>query len=317
MTVHLVGAGPGDADLLTVKAARLVASADVIVHDRLADPSILTLARPDAEFIDVGKRPGNPTPQENINALLVHLGSQGLEVVRLKGGDPYVFGRGGEEADALISAGIPFDVVPGVTSAIGAPAAAGIPVTHRNVSTSFTVVGDGTQGQPSDDVLELIGTPGTDVVTSTVATVTVNGRPITIGGNLAEVRVNTLSGNDSIELALGLAGTRKIIDAGADNDSVNVAAMLDATIFGGAGDDVIVGSPIADLIFGGSGNDVISAGGGNDAVYGDDGDDTIQGDTGIDTLYGGAGSDRFVWNDIVVNDGTDIVEGDDGVDVQI
>lgn len=140
MTVHLVGAGPGDADLLTVKAARLVAAADVIVHDRLADPSILTLARADAEFIDVGKRPGNPTPQENINALLMHLGSQGLEVVRLKGGDPYVFGRGGEEADALMSAGIPFDVVPGVTSAIGAPAAAGIPVTHRNVSTSFTVV---------------------------------------------------------------------------------------------------------------------------------------------------------------------------------
>ena len=140
MTVHLVGAGPGDADLLTVKAARLVAAADVIVHDRLADPSILTLARADAEFIDVGKRPGNPTPQENINALLVHLGSQGLNVVRLKGGDPYVFGRGGEEADALIAAGIAFDVVPGVTSAIGAPAAAGIPVTHRNVATSFTVV---------------------------------------------------------------------------------------------------------------------------------------------------------------------------------
>ena len=140
MTVYLVGAGPGDADLLTVKAARLVASADVIVHDRLADPTILTLARADAEFIDVGKRPGNPTPQGNINALLVHLGSQGLEVVRLKGGDPYVFGLGGEEADALISSGIPFDVVPGVTSAIGAPAAAGIPVTHRNVSTSFTVV---------------------------------------------------------------------------------------------------------------------------------------------------------------------------------
>lgn len=140
MTVHLVGAGPGDADLLTVKAARLVAAADVIVHDRLADPSILTLARADAEFIDVGKKPGNPTPQENINALLVHLGSQGLNVVRLKGGDPFVFGRGGEEADALISAGIEFDVVPGVTSAIGAPAAAGIPVTHRNVATSFTVV---------------------------------------------------------------------------------------------------------------------------------------------------------------------------------
>ncbi|MEI7992588.1 MAG: SAM-dependent methyltransferase, partial [Actinomycetota bacterium] len=92
MTVHLVGAGPGDPELLTVRAARLVAAADVIVHDRLADASILSLAKPGAEFINVGKRPGAPTPQENINALLVHLGSQGLEVVRLKGGDPFVFG---------------------------------------------------------------------------------------------------------------------------------------------------------------------------------------------------------------------------------
>jgi uroporphyrin-III C-methyltransferase len=140
VTVHLVGAGPGDPELLTVKAARLVASADVIVHDRLADPAIFALARPDAELIDVGKRPGAPTPQENINALLVHLGSQGLEVVRLKGGDPYVFGRGGEEADALISAGIPVDVVPGISSSIAVPAAAGIPVTHRNVSCAFTVI---------------------------------------------------------------------------------------------------------------------------------------------------------------------------------
>jgi len=140
MTVFLVGAGPGDPDLLTVKAARLVQAADVIVHDRLADPSILTLARPGAEFIDVGKRPGAPTPQETINALLVHLGSQGLNVVRLKGGDPYVFGRGGEEADALLAADIPFDVVPGISSSIGVPAAAGIPVTHRNVSCAFTVV---------------------------------------------------------------------------------------------------------------------------------------------------------------------------------
>jgi uroporphyrin-III C-methyltransferase len=126
--------------LLTVRAARLIANADVIVHDRLADPTIFSLAKPGVELIDVGKRPGAPTPQENINALLVQLGQQGLEVVRLKGGDPFVFGRGGEEAAVLLEAGVAFTVVPGISSAIAAPAAAGIPVTHRGLSASFTVV---------------------------------------------------------------------------------------------------------------------------------------------------------------------------------
>ena len=117
MTVHLVGAGPGDPELLTVKAVRLIGEADVIVHDYLSNDSILELAKPGTEFIDVGKKPGNPTPQELINALLVHLGAQGKNVVRLKGGDPFVFGRGGEEAQALMEARIPFTVVPGITSA--------------------------------------------------------------------------------------------------------------------------------------------------------------------------------------------------------
>lgn len=165
MTVHLVGAGPGDAELLTVKAARLVAAADVIVHDRLADASILGLARPGAELIDVGKRPGAPTPQGIINALLVHLGSQGLEVVRLKGGDPFVFGRGGEEAEALAAAGIAYTVVPGISSSIAAPLAAGVPVTHRNVSAGFTVVtGHREQGGADGVNWEALAATGVTIV---------------------------------------------------------------------------------------------------------------------------------------------------------
>ena len=165
MTVYLVGAGPGDPELLTVRAARLVARADIIVHDRLADAAILSLARPDAELIDVGKRPGAPTPQENINALLVHLGSQGLEVVRLKGGDPYVFGRGGEEAEALLEAGVAYCVVPGISSSIAAPAAAGVPVTHRGVSPGFTVVTGHRESGGADEVnWEALAQTGTTLI---------------------------------------------------------------------------------------------------------------------------------------------------------
>lgn len=148
MTVFLVGAGPGDPELLTVRGAALLGRADVVVHDRLVARQLLDLAPPTARRIDVGKTPGRPTRQADINALLVEYGRAGRAVVRLKGGDPFVFGRGGEEAEALEAAGVGFEVVPGVTSAFAAPAAAGIPVTHRGLSTSVTVV-TGHVGDPS------------------------------------------------------------------------------------------------------------------------------------------------------------------------
>ncbi len=141
MTVHLVGAGPGDPGLLTVRGAEVLARAEVVVYDRLSVAALLDLAPPHAVRISVAKQSGGAAnPQEEINALLVEHGRAGREVVRLKGGDPFVFARGGEEARALLAAGVPFEVVPGITSAIAAPAYAGIPVTLRHSSTSFTVV---------------------------------------------------------------------------------------------------------------------------------------------------------------------------------
>ncbi|MGI8777840.1 MAG: uroporphyrinogen-III C-methyltransferase [Acidimicrobiales bacterium] len=152
MTVWLVGAGPGDPGLLTVRGAEVLARAEVVVHDRLAERSLLDLAPAAAERVDVGKSPGGPVNQADINALLVDRARAGLAVVRLKGGDPFVFGRGGEEVEALLAAGVAFEVVPGVTSAVAVPAYAGIPVTHRGLSTSFTVVTGHSRHGPDDPV---------------------------------------------------------------------------------------------------------------------------------------------------------------------
>lgn len=141
VTVHLVGAGPGDPGLLTLRGAEVLAEAEVVIHDRLSAPALLDLAPDGAERIDVGKAPRRARlSQGEINDLLVDRGLRGERVVRLKGGDPFVFARGGEEADALAAAGVDFEVVPGITSAIAAPAYAGIPVTRRFSSTAFTVV---------------------------------------------------------------------------------------------------------------------------------------------------------------------------------
>jgi uroporphyrin-III C-methyltransferase len=139
-TVYLVGAGPGDPKLITLRGVEVLAEADVVVFDRLASPALLELAPADAERVYVGKEPGRSAmPQVDIEALLVGRAQGGQTVVRLKGGDPFVFGRGGEEALACVRAGVQFEVIPGVTSAVAAPALAGIPLTHRGLATSFTV----------------------------------------------------------------------------------------------------------------------------------------------------------------------------------
>ncbi len=164
--VHLIGAGPGDPELLTLRALRLIRSADVVVHDRLVSPEILALVPPGVPCIDVGKMPRHhKVPQDQINALLVLLAGQGQSVARLKGGDPLIFGRGSEEAEACRAAGIAFDYVPGITSAQGAAASTGVPLTHRGLATGVRYV---TGHRARDAVLDLdwdsLASPDTTLV---------------------------------------------------------------------------------------------------------------------------------------------------------
>lgn len=164
-TVYLVGAGPGDPDLLTLRAARLIMHAKLIVHDGLVDPAVLELARAGTRMISVAKRRAHHTmAQEDINALLVREARAGHDVLRLKGGDPLIFGRGGEEAEACRAAGVPVQIVPGISAAMGAAASAQIPLTHRESASIVSFVAGQCKGLAEQDWAGLAGKGRTLVI---------------------------------------------------------------------------------------------------------------------------------------------------------
>lgn len=190
--VHLIGAGPGAADLLTLRALRQIQSADVVVHDRLVSPEIMALIPDGCQRIDVGKLSGCHTlPQEQINALLVDLAQQGLRVARLKGGDPVIFGRGSEEAEACRIAGVPFDYTPGITSAQGAASSTGVPLTHRGLATGLRyVTGHRARDAELDlDWPSLASTETTLVVYMGVANISEIARQLMVHGLPADLPV--------------------------------------------------------------------------------------------------------------------------------
>ena len=184
--VWLAGAGPGDEGLLTLKTAELMKTADVIVYDALISPEILSRIPTEKETIYVGKHSGNhPVPQEEINQILVREAKKGKRVLRLKGGDPFVFGRGGEELELLLKEGIPFEVVPGITSSVAVPAYAGIPVTHRDYTSSFHVITGHARkdGKLSIDFDSLVKLNGTLVFLMSVASIKIFSKKIFLKKN--------------------------------------------------------------------------------------------------------------------------------------
>ncbi|MDF0589838.1 uroporphyrinogen-III C-methyltransferase [Candidatus Methanocrinis natronophilus] len=227
--VWLVGAGPGDPELMTLKAKRLVEEAEVVLFDRLLSPEILGWAPEEAEMIDVGKLPGrHKLSQEEINGLLVEKGREGKFVVRLKGGDPFVLGRGGEEALALAEAGIPFEVVPGVTSAISVPAGAGIPVTHRGVATAFTVV-TGHEEPGKDEELDweaLARVGGTIVVLMGVSRLFENVSALLRGGRSPDTPAALIERGWSPEERLVVASLGEIVDKAKEAEVESPAILV-------------------------------------------------------------------------------------------
>jgi len=223
--VSLVGAGPGDPELLTLRALRLLRTADVIVYDALVDERVLEHRREGAELLYAGKRCGKSAmPQEAINSLLVRLARAGKEVVRLKGGDPFVFGRGGEEALALADAGIEFEIVPGVTSGVAVPASAGIPVTHRGVARAVTfVTGHGADSTP--DWSSIARAPGTIVVFMGLTSLRTIAAELIAGGRAATTPVAVIA-NGTREDQRTVIGTLETIAADVERAALPSPALL-------------------------------------------------------------------------------------------
>jgi uroporphyrin-III C-methyltransferase len=216
-TVHLVGAGPGDPDLLTLRAARLILNASLIVHDGLVDPAILAMARPGTRMVSVAKsRSRHTMKQDDINALLVREALAGKDVVRLKGGDPFVFGRGGEEAEACRAAGVPVIVVPGISSAMGAAAAAQIPLTHRDHASIVSFVAGQCKGLSDQDWSGLAGKGRTLVIFMGLATAAQISEKLIADGLAPEVPVAVIekaTRADMRVLRAPLAGLAQLVDS--------------------------------------------------------------------------------------------------------
>lgn len=261
-TIYLVGAGPGPVDLLTLRAVRLIERAEVIVHDGLIGPDILSLARPDARLISVAKQRARHTlPQEAINALLVREAQAGRDVVRLKGGDPFIFGRGGEEAEDARAAGVPVEVVPGISAANGAAAASGIPLTHRDAASIVSFVAGQCKGLSEQNWSGLAGKGRTLVIYMGVSTAAAIAEklmadglapdmPVAVIENAARPEMRVLRGllaglPDLVEreavkspalIVIGEVTARLSRHPDASQDRVEVSALLEA-IPGQARDD--------------------------------------------------------------------------------
>jgi uroporphyrin-III C-methyltransferase len=215
-TVYLVGAGPGDPELLTLRAARLLGEARLVVHDGLVDPKILAMAHPDARLVSVAKRRARHTlPQEEICALLVREALAGRDVVRLKGGDPFIFGRGGEEAEACRAAGVPVEVVPGISAALGAAAAAQIPLTHRDHASIVSFVAGQCKGLSQQDWAGLAGKGRTLVIYMGVKTAPMIAEKLMEDGLAPDVPVAVIENAARPEMRVlraSLAGLPQLVE---------------------------------------------------------------------------------------------------------